>query len=268
MENKLTVLIPCRNEHHNIEACIDSVRPVANEILVADSGSTDRTLEIVRGQPDCRLIERQFVDYANFKNWAIPQASHDWVLIVDADERLTDQLQAEIKTMLTGQPEHTGYRVRRLNYFFGHRVRFGKGFHDWHLRLFRRDEGRYRSCRVHESLKILSGTVGNLRHGMEHFTCDGFDYYEKVERYTTWVAQDRLEQGKTATAFSVISRGPWEFFRQYVLRLGFLDGRIGLIVSALSGIYSMKKQAKLWTLCNSRSVEMSSARLRTRRSAA
>ena len=97
MSAKLTALIPCKNERHNIRACIESVQPFADEILVADSGSTDETLDIVRDTGCCRIIEREFINYANFKNWAIPQARHEWILLVDADERVTPELGGEIR---------------------------------------------------------------------------------------------------------------------------------------------------------------------------
>src|SRR6478609_8552043 len=106
---KLTVLIPCKNELAHIGACIESVRAVANEILVADSGSTDGTLDVVRGLDGCRLIQREFVNYADFKNWAIPQAKHEWVLIVDADERVPPDLAAEIRSLVTANPKQDAY---------------------------------------------------------------------------------------------------------------------------------------------------------------
>src|SRR3954469_7033361 len=106
---KLTVLIPCKDEIQHIRACIDSVRPIADEILVADSGSTDGTLDVVRSLGGCRLIEREYVNSANFKNWAIPQASHEWVLVVDADERVTPQLVGEIRRLFDFPPPYDGY---------------------------------------------------------------------------------------------------------------------------------------------------------------
>ena len=102
MPEKLTVLIPCKNERLNIRPCVESVRGIADEVLIADSGSSDGTLDIVRELGDCRIIEREYIDSGNFKNWAIPQAAHPWVLIIDADERVTPELAAEIKRILAG----------------------------------------------------------------------------------------------------------------------------------------------------------------------
>src|SRR5258706_2385215 len=118
---KLTVLIPCKDEVQHIRACIDSVRPVADEILVADSGSTDGTLEIVHGLPGCRVIQRDYVNSADFKNWAIPQAGHEWVFVIDADERMTPQLAEEIRNLLAFPPPRNGYAVRREQVLLGPR---------------------------------------------------------------------------------------------------------------------------------------------------
>src|SRR5436190_3917036 len=106
---KLTVLIPCKDEIQHIRACIESVRPIADEILVADSGSTDGTLDVVRSLGGCRVIEREYVNSADFKNWAIPHARHQWVLVVDADERVTPQLAGEIERLMATEPACDGY---------------------------------------------------------------------------------------------------------------------------------------------------------------
>src|SRR5215210_5539061 len=106
---KLTVLIPCKDEIQHIRACIESVRPIADEILIADSGSTDGTLDVVRAQKDCRLIEREYINSADFKNWAIPHATSPWVLVVDADERVTPDLAGEIRRLLQDYPAYDGY---------------------------------------------------------------------------------------------------------------------------------------------------------------
>ena len=116
----LTVLIPCKDEIQHIRACIESVRPIADEILVADSGSTDGTLELVHTLGGCRIIEREYVNSADFKNWAIPQAQHAWVLVVDADERMTPELAGEIRRLFDFPPQCDGYAVRRDNFFLGH----------------------------------------------------------------------------------------------------------------------------------------------------
>src|SRR4029077_4810511 len=123
MSAKLTALIPCKNERRNIRPCIESVQDIADEILIADSGSTDGTLDVVRGLGGCRIIEREYVNSADFKNWAIPQARHEWVLVCDRDERVTPELAGEIQRLLSGEPACDGYSLRRDNFFLGHPIR-------------------------------------------------------------------------------------------------------------------------------------------------
>src|SRR3954470_21269517 len=161
MSSQLTVIIPCKNERENIRACIISARQVADEVLVADSGSTDGTLEIAR-ELDCRIIEREYGASGDFKNWAIPQATHEWVFILDADERITGKLANEIRDMLE-DPQRSGYWVYRFNHFMGHPIRRGPWGNDSCLRLFRRDLGRYVGSTDHAEVELCSGTVGRLR---------------------------------------------------------------------------------------------------------
>src|SRR5262245_63124646 len=182
MAEKLTVLIPAKNERRNLRLCVDSMRAIAEEILVADSGSSDGTQELAR-RLGCRVIERELVDFSNFKNWAIPQARHSWVLIVDADERITPALADEIRQTLASPPTDIGaYWIYRDTYFLGHKLRFGDCRNDRVLRLLRRDSCRYTSRRVHEELAVLahaptvnstssaqsSNRIGTLRRRMLH----------------------------------------------------------------------------------------------------
>ena len=155
MTEKITVLIPVKNERRNLSLCVESVRGVADEILVADSGSTDGTQDLAR-RLGCRLIERELIDFSNFKNWAIPQAAHPWVLIVDADERITPRLAVEIRKTLENPPaDIDAYWINRDTYFLGHELRWGDCRNERVLRLFRRDRCRYTKRRVHESFTIL-----------------------------------------------------------------------------------------------------------------
>jgi glycosyltransferase involved in cell wall biosynthesis len=246
MSDRLTVLIPCKDEAQNIRACIESVRAVADEILVADSGSSDGTQEIVRAAGGCRMVAREYINSANFKNWAIPQASHPWVLVVDADERVTPALAEEIRRILKCGPNCDGYRINRDNYFFGHPIRHGICHDDAPLRLFRR-EYRYQERRVHADVIVPSGKVGRLKARFDHYTVWTVEKYLKtLDRYTTWAAQDRFHGGRRASVLGTVCRAPLKFFQTYVLHRGFLDGWAGLQVSILSACYVAIKEAKLW----------------------
>jgi len=249
MKEKLTVIIPCKNERNNIGACIDSARRVADEVLVADSGSTDGTLEIVRQLGGCRVIQREYVNSGNFKNWAIPQAGHPWVLIVDADERFTQPLADEINFLLAVGPAHQGYYLYRTNYFLGRRVRFSGWRGDKVLRLFRRDLGRYAGESDHAQLELASGNAGYLKHPLQHFTYWTLDqYFLKFHRYTVQSAQNKHAAGRRASYGRMLLAPPLRFLHCYVVRLGFLDGMTGLQVCALAAMATFVKQARLWEL--------------------
>jgi glycosyltransferase involved in cell wall biosynthesis len=244
---KVTVLCPCRNEEANLAACLDSVA-WADEILVVDSGSTDGTLAIARRYTD-RVLEHEYVNSATQKNWAIPQAAHGWVMVIDADERVTPELQAEIRALLAEEPPLDGYRIPRRNFFFGTRIHHCGWDADAPLRLFRRDLSRYEEKHVHADVVVESGRVGRLAGELEHHTYRSFDQYlEKFGRYTTWSALDLKARGRRATAWSLTVRPVFRFFRQYVLRQGFRDGKAGFVLCVLAAFSVFMKYAKLWIM--------------------
>lgn len=246
---KLTVIIPCKDERLNIRPCIESARLVADEILIADSGSTDGTLDIVQELGGCRVIEREYVHSGDFKNWAIPQAEHAWVLILDADERITNELAAEIKVHLASGPKLDGYWVWRQNYFLGHPIRYSGWQRDRVLRLFHRDCGRYVGDTDHAEVAINTDRVGRLNSKLTHYTYWSYDqYFRKFERYTKWQAGVWHQQGRKPSLLKLLTTGPLRFLRGYVIQLGFLDGLPGLQLCMLHGFYSFMKQARLWEL--------------------
>ncbi len=257
MTAKLSVLIPCKDEQRNIRPCIESVRSIADELLVADSGSTDGTLDIVQEMfshtdGDCRLIEREYVNSADFKNWAIPQAKHEWVLVVDADERVPPELADEIRQVLRNPPpEIDGYWIGRDNHYLGHRIRHCGWNSDDVLRLFRRHQGHYQTRWVHAEVEIEAHRTQRLNTAFLHYTTwNTDDYLFKMNRYAAWGALNfRDEKGwKTAGLLPMISRAPLRFLQLYVFRLGFLDGIPGLQVCMFTAFYSFLKQAKLWEM--------------------
>jgi len=251
MSARLTVLIPCKNEQHNIRACIESARLVADEILVADSLSTDRTLDVVADAGGCRVIEREFVSYSDFKNWAIPQAKHEWVLILDADERITPELAAEIRQKLPEVPDHIdGYWIRRRNFFLGHEIKHSGCDTTKLFRLIRRDFCRYGDCRVHEEIEIRPGRDAVLSQPLLHYVYWTLDqYFEKQLKYTRLMALDRWDAGKRVTTFGMLVTPFMRFFQLYVLRRGFLDGFAGIQMCMLQAfLVTFVKQARLWEL--------------------
>ena len=250
MKTKLTALIPCKNERLNIRPCIESVRSIADEILIADSGSTDDTLDIVRKIGGCRIIEREYVHSANFKNWAIPQAEHPWVLIVDADERVTPELSTEIGQVLEGPPENIdGYWIGRKNHFLGYHIAHCGWESDDVLRLFRRDVCRYRERWVHAEIELPKQSVRRLKQPFDHFTTwSSEEYWQKINRYASWGALNLRDEGHRLNLLSMIFRAPARFLQLYFLRLGFLDGMPGFHICAYTAFYTFMKQARLWEL--------------------
>lgn len=249
MKQPLTVIVPCKNEQRNIRACIQSFASIADEILIADSGSTDETINIALEHDKVRVIEREYITSGDFKNWAIPQARHEWVLIVDADERIKPELANEIVMELSRGPSFDGYWIYREDHFMGHRLRFGDAKSDHVLRLFKRDRGRYAGPSDHGEVQISSGSVGKLKEKMSHFSAWDYDQlYEKIHRYTCLQSEQWSAQRKDTSAFKLLVRPMWRFFREYILQLSFLDGKAGIQTAWIAAFYSFNKQARLWTI--------------------
>ena len=244
----LTVIVPCGNEEAVIEGCLASVG-FADEILVVDSFSTDGTLAIARKYTD-RILQHEYINSAAQKNWAIPQARHEWVLIVDCDERVTPELAAEIKAILEA-PQYDGYWIRRRNFMFGKEIRHGTWSTDKVLRLFRRDLGRYENKHVHAEIE-LDGRVGWFRGKLVHH---GFrslsQYLSKMDRYGAWGALNARDLGLRGTGWRIAVHSLGSFLKSYLLRCGFLDGTEGLIIALMEAYSAFLKYAKLYELQHS-----------------
>jgi hypothetical protein len=247
---KLTVLIPCKDERQNIRACIESVQGIADEILIADSGSTDGTLDIVEEIGGCRVIEREYVNSANFKNWAIPQCRYPWVLVVDADERVTPELAAEIKQILAAPPtDKDGYWIDRANHYLGYRIKHCGWNSDAVIRLFRRDKSRYETRWVHAEVDLPAERLGTLKCQFLHYTTwDSDQYLYKLNRYATWGAMNMQDKSRRPSLLAMATRAPLRFLQLYFLRLGILDGVPGFHICMHTAYYAFLKQAKLWEM--------------------
>jgi len=250
MNPPLSIIIPCKNERENILACIDSVATIADEILVIDSGSTDGTQDLVRDRDRCRLIETEWLGYAKTKNWGIPQASHEWVLLLDADERATSALCEEVRQVLRDVADDVdGFWIRRRNHFLGHPIRYCGWQGDKVCRLIRRDRCRYREVAVHEEIDIASDRAGWLKQPLQHFTQNSYDeIIDKTCRYTKLSAQESYERGRRPSRIRMFTAGPIRFLKTYVLKGGILDGIAGLQVCMISAYYAYLKEAQLWAL--------------------
>ena len=228
---KLTVIIPCKNEAHNLEELLQSV-DWADEILIVDSFSTDNTLEIARKYTD-RILEHEYENSAAQKNWTIPQAANNWILLVDADERVSPELKSEIQSILESGPEQNGYWISRDNYFMGKHVKYGGMVGDKVLRLFTKT-ARYENKNVHAEI-IIEGSVGELQGRLKHNSYVDLPHYlEKIHRYTKWSAMDKEGSTGSIGLFHIVIKPGFKFFQYYVLKLGFCDGFVGLVLASLS----------------------------------
>jgi (heptosyl)LPS beta-1,4-glucosyltransferase len=256
MRRPLSVIVPCKNEEANIAPCIASFYHLADDILVADSGSTDRTLEIARQFDKVRVIQREYITSGDFKNWAIPQAAHEWVLLVDADERVTPELADEIELVLSRGPEFAGYEIYRNNHFMGHPLHWGDARTDRVVRLFRRDVSRYEGPSDHGEIQVSCGRIGQLRGRLMHYTCWSYDqYFRKFHRYTALQAAQWHDERRDTSYFKLLVR-PWlRFVREYIVQGGIFDGKAGLQLAWLAAFYSFSKQARLWALHHARTLE-------------
>jgi glycosyltransferase involved in cell wall biosynthesis len=242
----LTVTVITRNEAASIGAALESVA-WADEIVVVDSNSSDETVAIAR-QYTPRVEVRDWAGYGAQKNYAAAIASHDWILSIDADERITPALAEEIRALMRREPSAQGYRIPRVSWYLGRWIRTTDWYPDLHLRLYDRRATRWSELKVHESVTAPS-RVDDLRGEMLHYPYrDISEHIAKIDRYTTLVAEQWMLDGRRATPFRAFIYSRLAFFRNYVLRRGFLDGRTGLIVSMLNSQYVFLKYAKLFEL--------------------
>lgn len=243
---RLTAVIITLNEAANIDACLASVG-WADECLVVDSGSTDDTVERAR-RAGARVIARDWPGYATQKNWAAGEASHDWILSIDADERVPPALADEIRRVLARAPRAAGFRVPRVTWHLGRWIRTTDWYPDYQLRLYDRSRARWKSARVHESV-AADGPVDTLTNELQHYAYRDISHHHlTMDRYTTLAAAEMFEQGRRTNLLDLTLHPLAAFVRNYVLRRGFLDGSPGLIISAMNAHYVFLKFAKLRAL--------------------
>ena len=233
-----------KNEERCLGACLESAR-FAEEIVVVDSGSTDQTKAIARSLAD-RVLEHEYENPAAQKNWALPQLAHDWVLILDADERVTPELRAEIEQVLADPARRDGYWIRRENWFYGKPIRSAGWQRDFVLRLLDRRKGAYRPVLVHEEIE-LRGVADTLQERLLHEPYRDLDhYFEKWSRYSAWAAEELRRKNVRATGARLLLR-PWlRFVRMYLLEGGFQEGRRGIVLCGLAAFSVFTKYARRW----------------------
>lgn len=241
---KISAIIPSYNEEHNIAAAIDSLS-WCDEIIVVDSFSKDNTVEIAKSK-GARVLEHEYVHSAAQKNWTIPQATHEWILLLDADERISPKLAEEIKKLRNGgNIAYDAYWIYRENHFLGKKINYSGWQGDKVIRFFKRDTCKYENKKVHAEV-ITTGTVSTLKNKIVHYTYKDFNHYlEKVNRYTTLSALDRAKRVKKVTFFHLWIKPLSRFIKHYILKLGFLDGKEGYIIAKLSAYTVFLRYIKL-----------------------
>lgn len=240
---KVSVTVICRDEADHIEGALASVR-WADEIVVVDSGSTDGTVEIARRFTD-RVVVRDWPGYAAQKEHAASLASHDWILSIDADERVSEALAAEIRGILAREPREAAFRMPRMTRHFGRWLRTTDAYPDYQVRLYDRRRAHWKPLDVHESV-AADGPVGTLRSDLLHEGDDTMDARkDKLRHYAKLSATEMHRRGRRGGALALVLHPPAAFLRSYVLRRGFLDGPAGFRVSALQAYYVYMKFAFL-----------------------
>lgn len=246
MPAPLSVIILTLNEETTIGDAILSAK-WADEVLVVDSHSTDTTRAIAEAL-GAKVLTHTFEDYSKQRNWAIAQATHDWVLMLDADERLSTRLQHEIAQLLQEKPLYAAYSIRRLNYFMGQLIRYSGWQNDWVVRLFLRTAGSYGTKTIHEEYKS-AGKTGKLKHTISHHTYKSLaSYMEKHDAYSTALAKEIVAKGKKITLYHLLLKPAFRFFRAYLLKLGVLDGKPGLVIAWLASYSVFMRHLKAWRL--------------------
>lgn len=241
---KISAVIITNNEEKNIAQCLGSIQSIADEIIVMDSFSSDKTIE--KCKPfGAKIFQQEFQGFGRQKQDAIAKASHEWILQIDADERVSPRLAEEIHRWKSSQPDEVaGYSILFHFYFMGKRMRFGGCAPEYHVRLFKKSHSSYKGKTIHEAITVR-GAIGRLHQPILHYSYESFsEYFEKCSRYTTLIAREKYAQHKRFHLWHLL-RLPGEFILRYIIKLGFLDGLPGLVYAAFSSYYALMKHVKL-----------------------
>lgn len=240
---KISATIITYNEERNIARAMESLR-CCDEVLVVDSGSTDRTCEIA-SKLGARVIESEWLGYAGQKNYASDNAAHDWVLSIDADEALSEALDAEIWQLKKRGPACDGYTMPRLAQYLGRWIFHSGWYPDRKVRLFNRRKAQWVGRYVHESVTV-NGSVGHLEAHLLHYTCDSLsEHLKTMDGYTTLAAEQMIAEGQKVGWARLLFDPPWTLFQTYFVKLGFLDGTEGLAIAHMAALYNFLKYAKV-----------------------
>ncbi len=239
---KITATIITLNEERNIARAIESLR-CCDEILIVDSGSVDRTVELAQNL-GARVIEAGWRGFAGQKNWAAEQAANEWILSLDADEALSEALEAEIWNVKKTGPQYDAYTMPRLARYLGRWIMHSGWYPDLKVRLYHRNKAKWVGDFVHESVQV-DGRLGRLESNILHFTCDSIsEHLKTMDRYTTLAAQELAARRIKVPMARVIFDPAWTFLKTYVVQRGFMDGLEGLVIAYMAAFYTFLKYTK------------------------
>jgi len=245
----ISICIICFNEEKNIRRCLESSK-WAEEIVVVDSMSQDRTVEIAREYTD-KVYQREWPGYIDQKNFALSKAKNDWILSFDYDEEISQSLQYEIMREIEKQDAKDGYRIPRLSFYQGRWIKHSGFYPDRQLRLFRRNKGYWVGKRVHEKVHV-NGEIGLLKKDLFHYPYKGTisGQVQTVDKFSSLLAENRFQEGERYSLFLLLLRPPIKFIEVYFFRLGLLDGLAGFIIALTSAYAMFVRYVKLRELCN------------------
>jgi glycosyltransferase involved in cell wall biosynthesis len=244
---KLSVTVITKNEAADIGQALESVARLSDDIIVVDSHSTDDTVAIARRFTD-RVVARDWPGYIAQNNYAASLAANDWILSLDADERVTPELATELQALQAGDPPEAAFRIPRVTWHLGRWIRTTDWYPDYQLRFYHRQRAEWTGRYVHEAVTVR-GAVGQLHGELQHYAYrDIADHLETIDRYTTLAAKQMHEDGRRAGLTQIAGHPPLAFLRNYVARGGIRDGVPGFIISAMNAYYVGLKFGKLWEL--------------------
>jgi len=244
--NRLSICVITLNEEHDLPRLLKSVEGLGKEIVIVDSGSTDRTVEIAR-EAGARVWTRTWTNYGEQKNFAAAQASNDWILLLDADEEVSEELRESIRKWKTADPQFPVYEMARLAWFLGAWIRHSRWYPDWQRRLFDRRKARFAGA-IHESLQF-AGQAGRLDGDLLHYTARNLaEQLQKTEEYSTLMAKAMYENGRRNWRGGKWFGAPWTWFHYFVAGAGFLDGYRGFVIARVAAYTVWLKYSKLGAL--------------------
>jgi glycosyltransferase involved in cell wall biosynthesis len=242
---KISGCIITYNEEKNLYDCLESIKDIVDEIVVVDSGSKDKTIEIAK-EFGANVYVIPFQGYVKQKNTCIELAKHNWVLCLDADERVSSELREEIKKIKREGADVDGYYVRRKTCYVYKWIKHSDWYPDYKLRLFNKQKGKWTGKDPHDYVEV-KGKTKKIPKDLLHYSFDSIeDHINTIQKFTTIGAEELYKDGKKITIFGIIGHAFFIFFKMYILKLGFLDGSAGFIASVLSSFHVFSKYAKLY----------------------